>query len=61
MMFSKGDLVKITQTNHSRFGHTGVFIEEFIVPNTKLEKPLYKVLVDGEVRLMLISELTRVS
>ncbi len=60
-MFSKGDLVKITQADHSRFGHTGLFIEEFTVPNTKLERPLYKVLIDGEVRLMLISELARVS
>ena len=61
MMFSTGDLVKVVTKNHSRYGHLGVFIDEFKVPNTTLEKPLYKVLIDGEVRLMLISELMKVS
>lgn len=61
MMFNKGDLVKVAAKNHSCYGHVGVFIDEFKVPNTILEKPLYKVLIKDEIRLMLITELTKVS
>ncbi len=60
MMFSSGDLVKVVTKNHSCYGHTGVFIDEFKVPNTTLEKPLYKVLIKDEIRLMLITELIKV-
>ena len=59
-MFENGDLVKVVKMEHSRFGHTGVFLHEYTVPNTKLEKPLFKVLIDGEIRLMLLNELERV-
>jgi len=59
-MFKKGDLVKITKFGHSCYGHTCVFLEEFRVPNAELEKPLYKVLVNGEIRLMLLREIEKI-
>ena len=61
MMFKSGDLVKVVTESHSCYGYMGVFISEFTVPNTKLEKPLYKVMIRDEVRLMLLSELVKVS
>lgn len=59
-MFSKGDLVKITKLGHSCYGRTCVFLEEFHIPNVKLERPLYKILVDGEIRMVLLREIEKV-
>ena len=59
-MFENGDIVKVVKREHSRFGHVGVFLHEYTVPNIKLEKPLFKVLIDGEIRLMLLNELERI-
>ena len=59
-MFESGELVTIVKNGHSRFGCIGVFLHEYTVPNIKLEKPLFKVLIDGEVRLMLLNELERI-
>ena len=59
MIFISGDLVKVVNRRHSCFDHEGVFISEFAVPNTKLEKPLYKIFVKGDFRLMLINEFVK--
>jgi hypothetical protein len=60
MTLNKGDLIKVTKPGHSCYGRTGVFLEEFTVPNATLEKPLYKVLINDEIRMMLLRELEKI-